>query len=204
MLWRRWLSFWERWVVPISLPEVLVAGAMLVAGNTVWDHLDGQNLAGLADWTAHLGTSLLILNLLPVRWRRPILAPALIFSVVIDADHIPQRFFHSYILTEGTPRPYTHSWVTPAAALLIALAWPRGRAFCIGAAVGLCLHFLRDLAEAPGSGVSLFWPFTKHAYHYGQSRYLEIMAGVFVLNLVRLALARGGPIRAEAGSPPGR
>jgi hypothetical protein len=198
VLWQQIRRAWERWLVPISVTQVLIAAAMLVVGDTVWNHLNGQNLSGFADWTAHIGTSLLILNLLPQRWRRPILPSALVFSVIIDADHIPQRFFHSYVITQGTPRPYTHSWVTPAVALALALLWPRGRAFLIGAAVGVCLHLFRDLAEEPGSGVSLFWPFTKHVYHLGHAHYLQIMAVIFGLNLLRLALARGGPIRAEA------
>ncbi len=196
-VWQRWLSFWERWVVPISVPQVLVAAVMIIVGDEVYDRIDTHDYSGFADWTAHLGTSLLILNLLPQRWRRPILAPALIFSVIIDADHIPYEFFHSRVLFHGTPRPYTHSWVTPAAALLIALLWRRHRAFCVGAAVGLCLHFFRDLAEEPGNGVSLFWPFTKHAFHYSHPLYFAIMAGILGLNLIRLALARGAPIRAE-------
>ncbi len=189
--------------MPISVGEVLVAAAMVIVGDEIYDRTYRHNFSGIFDWTAHIGTSLLILNLLPQRWRRPILPAALIFSVVIDADHIPQRLFHSYVLTEGTPRPYTHSWVTPAAALLIALVWPKHRAFFIGAAVGLCLHFFRDLAEEPGSGVSLFWPFTKHAYHYSHPLYFEIMAVIFGLNLIRLALAGGGPIRSPpCTSPP--
>jgi inner membrane protein len=191
-------------MVPISLGQVLVAAAMLVVGDTIWNHQHGQNLAGLADWTAHLGTSLLILNLLPQRWRRPILLPALVWSVLIDADHIPQRFFHTYVLTMGTPRPYTHSWATPAFFCLLALLWPGRRALFIGCAVGVALHLFRDLAEEPGSGVSLFWPFTKHVYTYGHGRYLQIMAVIFALNLIRLALARGGPIRAAARTGPAR
>ncbi len=197
VLWRLWLRFWDRWVLPISVPQVLVAAVMIIVGDEAYDQIDTHDYSGPFDWTAHLGTSLLILNLLPTRWRRPILAPALIFSVVIDADHIPQEFFHSYFLTRGTPRPYTHSWVTPAAALLIALLWPRYRSFFIGAAVGLGLHFFRDLAEEPGNGVALFWPFTDHPYHYSHPLYFEIMAGIFVLNLIRLALVRGGPIPAD-------
>jgi hypothetical protein len=52
--------------------------------------------------------------------------------------------------------------------------------------------------------VSLFWPFTKHAYHDGHTPYLEITAVIFALDLIRLALARGGSIRAEAGRAPVR
>jgi hypothetical protein len=189
--------FWNEWIAPINLAQILLAAVMIVVGDEIYDQIDTHDYSGIFDWTAHLGTSLMILNLLPQRWRRPILAPALIFSVVIDADHIPYEFFHSRVLYHGTPRPYTHSWVTPAAALLIALLWTRHRTFFIGAAVGLCLHLFRDLAEKPGNGVSLFWPFTKHAYHYNHPLYFEIMAAIFVLNLIRLALARGGPIPAD-------
>jgi membrane-bound metal-dependent hydrolase YbcI (DUF457 family) len=196
-------SFWERWLVPINLRQVLLAAVMIVAGDEIYDQIDRHDYSGPFDWTAHLGTSLLILNLFPQRWRRPILAPALLFSVVIDADHIPSEFFHSPVLYDGTPRPFTHSWVTPGAALLIALLWPKYRTFFIGAAVGLCLHFFRDLAEEPGNGVALFWPATRHAYHYSHPLYFEIMAVIFTLNLLRLALARGGPIQAKPWPPPG-
>lgn len=196
VIWQRSQTFWTRWVVPISVPQVLVAAVMIIVGDEIYDQIHTHSYSGIFDWTAHLGTSLLILNLLPLRWRRAILAPALIFSVLIDADHIPYEFFNSTILMRGTPRPYTHSWVTPAAALLIALLWPRHRVFCVGAAVGLCLHFFRDLAEEPGNGVALLWPFSDHADHYGHTLYFEIMAVILGLNLVRLAVARGGPVKA--------
>lgn len=95
----------------------------------------------------------------------------LAWSVLIDLDHLPQEFGTS-ILTEGTPRPYTHAlWllVVLIAATLVARYW-RQRAKTLasatsvqilaGTAWGIAVHFTRDVATAP---MSLWWPITRAA-----------------------------------------
>jgi inner membrane protein len=93
------------------------------------------------------------------------------WSVLIDIDHLPQEFGTS-VLTEGTPRPYTHAlWVLVVLILatLAARRWsqhaktPAAAAtvqILAGTAWGIAAHFLRDVATAP---MSLWWPVTKAA-----------------------------------------
>lgn len=92
----------------------------------------------------------------------------LAWSVLIDIDYLPQEFGNS-ILTKGTPRPYTHAlWVLVVliAATLVVSCWgqraktPASAAtvqIVSGAAWGIGVHFIRDLATAP---MSLWWPVT--------------------------------------------
>ena len=111
--------------------------------------------------------------------------PALIGSVAIDVDHIPQ-YLGYYFLTAGTPRPYTHSLLTIAVLLSIAFALVirRHRLLFLGLALGVALHFFRDLAEGNGNGVALLWPFTDHAFSYPHSTYLALMACVVAADLL--------------------
>lgn len=81
------------------------------------------------------------------------MVPALFASVLIDLDHVPARLGWRE-LTEDTPRPYTHSLPTVGVVLLGALLWRRRRDVLLGVAIGLAIHFWRDLSE-PGSGVAL-------------------------------------------------
>ncbi|MDE3130422.1 MAG: hypothetical protein KGL16_04665, partial [Acidobacteriota bacterium] len=59
-------------------------------------------------------------------------------------------------------------------------------------ALGVTLHFFRDLAEGNGSGVALLWPLSDHRYSYPHSTYLALMAGVVAANLC-LALLKLRP-----------
>ena len=184
---------WEDWVVRISLIQILTAGLLVYAFDSFFIALNtDQFWSGPVDWTAHIGTALLILNLLPLGWRRAILPTALLGSFLIDLDHIPQ-FFGDYFFTQGTPRPYTHSLTTPIVLTVVGLALylvrrRRAGILVIGFAVGTILHFFRDLAEVPGSGMALFWPLTKHAYTYVHWLYLVLVGALIVANLLRLAL----------------
>jgi hypothetical protein len=134
----------------------------------------GMNFAmrGLLDWPAHLATALVIMGAL-IRVRR---SPPdqrfgiamLAASVLIDLDHLPAEF-GSNVLTNGTPRPYTHAlWVV----IVLTLAWATTRFFAIrsrrprpvtvelilaGGAWGVAAHFVRDIATAP---ISFWWPVT--------------------------------------------
>jgi hypothetical protein len=125
---------------------------------------------GLLDEVAHLATALVILGAL-VRIRRAVPDQRfgwamLTWSVLIDVDHLPLEFGSS-VLTNGTPRPYTHAlWtviaVTVAWAVARFLAARSGRPrpataelILAGTAWGLAVHFFRDLPTGP---ISFWWP----------------------------------------------
>lgn len=93
--------------IPLSPGTLLAATLGLVAAD--W----GSQLAGSStvpggplDETAHFLTMLLVLWALGKRVPGRLWLPALIASVAIDADHIPDRLGFDF-LTAGTPRPYT-------------------------------------------------------------------------------------------------
>jgi hypothetical protein len=168
-----------------AVAMVLADFATLVSPNSF---LPG----GPLDETAHFLTTLLVMWALGPRICKRFLAPALIASVLIDIDHIPGRFGIDW-LTEGTPRPYTHSLTLILVVLAGAgLSRSRGRRdLLIGVALGLAIHFFRDLAD-PGSGVSLLWPLSKHAFSIPHASYLLVLAGFVALDAYR---CRTGPRR---------
>jgi hypothetical protein len=160
------------WISPLGLlvATVVFAGADAgdqLAGSTVW-------LAGPFDETAHLLTTLFVLWAIggPVFDR--LLVPALVASVAIDLDHVPGELGYDW-LTKGTPRPYTHSLLTIVVVLLIALCWRGRRELWLGVAVGLAIHFWRDMGE-PGSGVALLWPASDASWSLSHLSYLLVMA----------------------------
>ena len=76
--------------------------------------------------------------------------------MAIDLDHLPGLLgWHG--LTQGTPRPYTHSLATPVALIAVgALLGGRAKPIAFGAAFGVCAHLFRDLCTGPG--LALAWP----------------------------------------------
>ena len=206
----RWRAAWQRAVVQVSALQVLLAAVLLLGADTLYRQVGASIGTGNFDELAHAATALVCLNLLPRRWRDPILAPALAASVLIDLDHVPQYVFHAYFFTQGTPRPYTHSLLTVVVCGVIAVAWRRRRVLWVGVVVGLLLHFVRDLAEGGYTGVALFWPLSDHSVTYSHRLYLGLMAAAVVVNLgllVRTRLA-GAPLlewwRTPARSSSGR
>jgi hypothetical protein len=161
----------------LRLSAGLLAGATLLFLLADW----GETMAGVSllpggplDEMAHLLTMLIVLWALGDRvWAR-FGAAALVMSVAIDRDHIPQYLGHDF-LTRGTPRPYSHSLLTIAVALAVAAVWPRRRDVLLGIALGLAFHFWRDLSE-PGSGVALLWPLSDHSFSLSPASYLVIMS----------------------------
>lgn len=161
-------------------PATLALASVLLAASD-WAYTktgDSFFPGGPLDEVAHFFTTLLVLWALGPRVCKRFLVPALIASVAIDADHIPGRLGINW-LTAGTPRPYTHSLLTIVVVLVIAALWRRRRDLALGVAIGLAIHFWRDMAEG-GSGVSLLLPVTRHAYQYPHGVYLAVMA-VFIL-----------------------
>jgi inner membrane protein len=170
----------RRDLTPLGL---LGCAAVLLAADLAYQHAGDSFFPGAPlDETAHFLTALLLLQMLPTRLRERIAIPALVASVAIDLDHVPQ-YLGYHFLTVGTPRPYTHSLLTPLVLLVVALAVRRHRVLFLGLALGVLLHFFRDLAEGNGSGVSLIWPLSDHAFSYPHSTYLALMACVVAAEL---------------------
>ena len=166
-----------RTVSQIRLSARLLAPVAIVFLLADWgDTMVGSSFFpdGLLDETAHLLTMLIVLWALPNRvWAR--YGPAaLVASVAIDLDHVPQ-YLGDHFLTRGTPRPYSHSLLTVVVVLLLAVLWRRRRDVFLGIALGLAIHFWRDLSE-PRSGVALLWPLTDHSFSLSPASYLTLMA----------------------------
>ena len=193
----------------LVLSPVTLSIAVIVLALADWGYtLAGDSFVpgGPLDETAHLMTTLLILWALGPRIYKRFMVPALIASVAIDADHIPGQLGANW-LTAGTPRPYTHSLLTIVIVLAIAGLWRARRDLVLGIAIGLALHFFRDLAEGD-AGASLLWPVSYHSFQYPHGVYVAIMAVVVMIDAARCAIgdrANGraltaGPQRRAAGT----
>ena len=152
-----------------------LASALLAAADWAYT-MAGDSFfpGGPLDEIAHFFTTLLVLWALGPRVCKRFLVPAHIASVAIDADHIPGQLGINW-LTAGTPRPYTHSLLTIAVVLVIAALWRRRRDLALGVAIGLAIHFWRDMAEGD-NGVSLLWPVSYHSFQYPHGVYVAVMA----------------------------
>ena len=168
-------------------PATLTIAALVLAAADWGYGLAGDSFVPGAplDEIAHLMTTLLILWALGPRICKRFMIPALIASVAIDADHIPGQLGVDW-LTAGTPRPYTHSLLTIVVVLGIAALWRARRDVVLGVAIGLALHFFRDLAEGD-AGVSLLWPVSYHSFQYPHGVYVAIMVGVVMVDAARCA-----------------
>lgn len=117
----------------------------------------------------------------------------LAWSVLIDIDHLPQQFGTS-VLTEGTPRPYTHALWILIAVIGVGYAaryWRFGvqtsasaatASILTGMAWGIGAHFMRDLATAP---MSMWWPFTKATVQVPYWSYMLELLVIVAIPLVR-------------------
>lgn len=111
----------------------------------------------MLDEAAHLSTTALALDVAQ-RWGRAFRKYALLSSVLIDADHIPDAAFGWKGITRGVPRPYTHSLSTAAVVLVGSrIASTLRRPLLEGVAFGLLSHFLRDVTDGSG-GAAVLWP----------------------------------------------
>ncbi len=171
--------------------KLLLAAAALLIFDALTDASGGSTVpGGPLDELAHLLSALLVVWALGPKVCRRLLAPALITSVAIDIDHIPDRL-GVRLLTAGTPRPYTHSLTTIFLLLLAAVILRRRRDLLLGISLGLAIHFFRDMAE-PHSGVALLWPFSDHSFSVSHWVYLVTMATMMALSAARLRAAAGG------------
>lgn len=172
----------------------MLAAAALLLSDWGTDLSGGSTVpGGPLDEIAHFLTTLLVLWALGPRMSRRFTVPALVASVAIDADHIPDRLGFDW-LTVGTPRPYTHSLMTILVVLLGGLLWRRRRSVLFGIALGLAIHFARDMAE-PESGVALLWPVSYHAFSYAHRTYLVAMGAIAVAASYRCWARR--PVRPQ-------
>lgn len=165
----------------------LLAAALVFVAADIGDQLSGGDTlltSGPLDETAHLLTALIVLTAVGVLVFDRFLISALIASVVIDLDHIPNLLGTDWF-THGTPRPYTHSLLTIAVVVVASWRWRRHRTILLGVAVGLGVHFWRDTAE-PGSGVALLWPLSRHTFSTSHASYLIVMGLAFAVALWRL------------------
>lgn len=176
--------------VPVLL-LLLVIGLDAIAGWRRWHVL----AAGLLDEPAHLATALLVLLAVAgPRWlarHRSFTLAACIAAVAIDVDHIPLYARVPHIAVDGG-RPFTHSLLTVAVLLLVALVFRRSRTVALALGAGVALHLFRDLASGPG--VSLFWPFHAAGLHLPYGAYLAVL----------VAAAAVATVRASTGRRPGR
>jgi inner membrane protein len=174
--------------VAVAGGAVVAIGALdLVRGAANWPVV----VVGLLDEPAHVLTAYLLLlamgrPLVPGRWD----AWALAGAVLIDVDHLP--------LFLGCPgcgvaggRPPTHSLALVLVLLCAGLAVRRAAALRY-LAVGVLLHFVRDLVTGPG--VPLLWPL-------GSSVLLPYAGYTALLCLAAAACALVAP-RLSPAAPP--
>ncbi|MFZ1994245.1 MAG: metal-dependent hydrolase [Solirubrobacteraceae bacterium] len=161
----------------LSAPALAAAAIGLVLADWVY-RLAGDSVfpGGPLDEAAHLLTTLIVLWAVAPRIRDRFLIPALVASVVIDLDHVPAELGRDF-LTQGTSRPYTHSLLSIGVVLLGASLWRSRRDVMLGVAIGLAIHFWRDMSEAD-AGVSLLWPISDHSFTLSHGGYLLVM-GLF-------------------------
>lgn len=166
---------------------VAVAALMLAAADFGSELAGGSAVpGGPLDEVAHAFTTLLVFWALGPRACRRFLLPALVASVAIDIDHVPALLGQDF-LTDGAPRPYTHSLLTVGLLLIAALAWRRRVDLLLGLAAGVAIHFMRDLAE-PGSGVALLWPASNRSFSVAHVWYVALMGAVVLIAGVRSAI----------------
>lgn len=156
---------------------------------------------GLLDESAHLLTALLVLWALGRTACKRFLVPALIASVAIDVDHIPERLGSDW-LTAGTPRPYPHSLLTIAVFLLAGLVWRRRRDLFVGVALGVAIHLWWDLSESR-AGVSLLWPFSDRSFSLPLASYALGMILVIGVGAYRVRARAGLEWAKPRGEPLG-
>jgi inner membrane protein len=138
--------------VAVAVGAVVAIGALDRVGEAAdWPVV----VVGLLDEPAHLLTAYVLL----LAMGRPLVpdrrdAWALAGAVLIDVDHLPQFLgFPGWAVAGG--RPPTHSL---ALVLILLGAGLVGRRVAVARylAIGVLLHFVRDLATGPG--VPLLWP----------------------------------------------
>jgi inner membrane protein len=191
-------------------PAFVLFGFIL-AVDVAWIAFSGSTAPtefGLIDEPAHLATCLLFaLALAAVARLRPwpvFIAAALVASVAIDLDHLPQ-YLGWDALKGGGPRPYPHCLLTVGLLVVLAsIARGRVKAALLGAAFGVATHLFRDLATGPG--VALFWPLSDAVVDLPYAAFAAGMAVAVTIAVApsRLAAHKGDRLApANPGPRPG-
>jgi inner membrane protein len=182
-------------IVQSAVPAGLLTGVLAL--DAVRSRLPFNLLiSGGSDELCHLATACLTLCA-AASWttllrHRTFVLSALVASVLIDVDHVPLYAGVSHIASGG--RPYTHSLATVAVSLALGLVIPRARPVLTGAAIGFCLHFLRDIATGPG--LPLWWPVSAHNVRCPYTLYACVLLSLSAFASLR---AGGGNWRGSAG-----
>ena len=181
----------KRWVGALLALYAFATDAVISSNNMTFTTL------GLSDEVAHLATALVIVGAL-VRIRRSVPDQRfgwamLTWAVLIDVDHLPLEFGSS-LLTNGTPRPYTHALWTVIA---LTAAWAIARLLAVrsgrprptaaeltlaGTAWGLAVHFARDLPTGP---MSFWWPVSSMPVQVPYWWYVVALAVIIAAGPVR-------------------
>ena len=182
------------WAYPI-----LLAGVALGFDAANRRVLFGLLSSGLLDEVAHLATAALGLLVLAcfIDVPRRFYVTALVASVAIDLDHIP---VYLGLLADQDQRPFTHSLATVAVLVGAAAVSRRHRAVLAGAAIGVLLHFMRDIAEGP-PGVRMLWPLQETQW---TASYWWFLGMIIAFTAARLVLVSTGipAARVRLGQPP--
>jgi inner membrane protein len=137
---------------------------------------------GLLDEPAHVATAWLGLAALAPRvMPRRTWWVALAASVIIDVDHVPLYLTGGAFAVDGG-RPPTHCLLTVSALLLLGATGSTSR-WALGAAAGVLLHLLRDLATGPG--VPLLWPYIEASARIPHAVYVAVLVALAVLAATR-------------------
>lgn len=143
-------------------------------------------VAGVLDEPAHAATTVLLLSALGRPLGSPFARAAVIASVAIDVDHLPQ-YLGKRFLTRGTARPYPHSLVTLGGVGAVALmSRGRWRQLALGVELGLAGHLFRDMTSSRRrGGVPLFWPRSRANVRLPYSLYPVVMGATLAGALSR-------------------
>jgi hypothetical protein len=185
----------------LLLPLALVV-AVALDDALLMPRAPSYAVLGLLDEPAHLATSLILLMAVTAVLARAGRVVRTGFAVglllagnLIDVDHVPQ-VLGSYVITAGTPRPYSHSVTLLLLLLVIAVAGRgRVRAVAAGVTVGVAGHLTRDLGTSP---IALFWPLSPDGLTIPHALYLAVLA---FCALVPLAVRALNPSRGPADTP---
>ncbi|WP_245820959.1 metal-dependent hydrolase [Geodermatophilus pulveris] len=162
-------------------------------------------VVGLLDEPAHLLTAWLFLAASPWARRRLDLRWVLLGAVAIDVDHLPLYLWGALASSPGG-RPVTHSLITVLVLLVVAALSRRLRTAATGVAVGVLLHFVRDVATGPG--LPLAWPLCSGGALLPYGLYIGVVAAVTALAVARRVHAfesrspRSGGVRGQSRRPP--
>jgi hypothetical protein len=137
-----------------------------------------EAVLGVGDEICHVLTAALIVFAWPAKLCKPSrirLVAALAASVLIDLDHLPKELFGATFLTAGTARPYGHTALAVIITCALAIIFRRfsnASNIAWGAALGIVLHLVRDLATG---GAALAWPASFATVEYPYPLYALVL-----------------------------